>query len=987
MRTLKRLLILSPILAGALLAQIAQAEKMNNDTQDLVVGKMERVLSAMDSKDPSWVPTQQRLADVLAERARTRFMLEVEANCDGCKGSKADRQKAIQIYENLLSKIQLNEHGPVLFQLGHLYEMAGQNDKSIELFETIVKDSKKKSISAEIVSRSHAELGDLYFQKGKFKDAKKNYVIALKDKKLQNRSLAIYNMAWSDFNDDKLGSAIKTMENLLSKPELITRDTESGSTYDPVFHADIVRDLGTFYARQPITIKHIARYEVLSPKEKRKELLLNFAQEADRIGQKQAAHDILSRYMDQEGLTKTETLEAFVRMAKINYDRGQAGQSTKDFAKAAAAFKDTDCKEASKCEELKKTMKHYVTELHRSKKLKPDQDLLNAYVIYSNTFPEDTEMTTRGAQLAMDMGKPTIAAQLYRAISDNSSLSDKERQNALLNEVAAGEKSNDVNIQKAAYINFLKKGKDEGKTFEVRYQMAYLSYQQKELKEAAVSFNQLANDKSGKEELRKKSADLALDSLAQLKNDEQIQDLATDYAKLFPAHRAEFEATSRKALMNQAAVLANNPNSSKSDMRSVLKKISAANLGTAKTDEKILFYSNEAILAQKLGEEEVYVQALSKQIAVAELPSAKKEALLEQLTGYYEKKLDFANAYKTALRLNMPKVSDKDREFRLGSLADLANLNPERHYRASLKAGLKGDRALVMRTRLVLLSKNPVAELKSQASELKRKPALLNDTALLVFARTGNASGLKSVLDMKEIRNRSAAQFIQKQPFYSKAQNFRSQIAVHMIVAKSDKQMQRGISERMKLLANADNLLNEANRTRDIAAQLMVLEIVAQENHRMVRDLANLPMPKGLTAQEQAQYIEILKGKSKPYLWKAKFAEQREQDLLNNSSALAQLAQDYANARPEVQNILKREMTIITQLQMTGKMKSAVVSALNSSPVQTSDLVSARKSVAAEPNNTAEIVKLKSLETKMGHPLMVSYLEGRLNQLQRGKSL
>ncbi|WP_413557010.1 tetratricopeptide repeat protein [Bdellovibrio sp. HCB209] len=986
MRTLKRLLILSPILAGALFTQIAQAEKMNNDTQDLVVGKMERVLSAMDSKDPSWVPTQQRLADVLAERARSRFMLEVEANCDGCKGSKADRQKAIQIYENLLSKIQLNEHGPVLFQLGHLYEMAGQTDKSIELFESIVKDSKKKSISPEIVSRSHAELGDLYFQKQKFKDAKKNYVIALKDRKLQNRSLVIYNMAWSDFNDDKLVSAIKTLEGLLGKPELITRDTEAGSTYDPVFHADIVRDLGTFYARRAITIKDIARYEVLSPKEKRKELLLNFAQEADRIGQKQAAHDILSRYLDQEGLTDTETLEAFVRMAKINYDRGQAAQSTQDFAKAAKAFKNT-CKDPSKCEDLKKTMKSYVTELHRSKKLKPDQDLLNSYVIYSNTFPEDTEMTTRGAQLAMDMGKPAVAAQLYRAISDNSSLSEKERQNALLNEVAAGEKSGDIAIQKAAYINFLKKGKDEGKTFEVRYQMAYLSYQQKELKEAAVAFNQLANDKDGKPELRKKSADLALDSLAQLKNDEQIQELANDYAKLFPNHRAEFEATSRKALMNQAAALANNPNSSKSDMRTVLKRISATNLAATKSDEKLLFYSNEAILAQKLGEEEVYVQALNKQIAVAELPAAKKEALLEQLTGYYEKKLDFANAYKTALRLTMPKVSDKDREFRLGTLADLANLNPERHYRASLRAGLKGDRALVMRTRLVLLSKNPVAELKNQAPELRRKPVLLNDTALLVFARTSNANGLKSVLDMKEIRNRSAAQFIQKQPFYNKAQTFRSQIAVHMIVAKSDKQMQRGISERIKLLSKADGLLTEANRTRDIAAQLMVLEIMAQENHRMVRDLANLPMPKGLTPQEQAQYIDILKQKSKPYLWKAKFAEQREQDLLNNSPALAQLAQDYASARPEVQNILKREMTIIAQLQMTGKMKSAVMSALNSSPVQTSDLASARKSVAAEPNNAAEIVKLKSLETKMGHPLMVSYLEGRLNQLQRGKSL
>ncbi|WP_413581544.1 tetratricopeptide repeat protein [Bdellovibrio sp. HCB288] len=986
MKNLKRLLIISPILAGALFTQIARAEKMNSDTQDLVVGKMERVLSAMDKKDPSWIPTQQRLADTLAERARTRFMQEMESNCDGCKGSKADRQKAVEIYENLLSQVKLNEHGPILFQLGHLYQMAGQNDKAIDLFQSIVKDAKKKNIAKDIVSRSHAELGDLLFQKAKFKDAKNHYVIALQDKNLQNRALITYNMAWSDFNEEKLAASIKTLESLLSKPEQITRDTEKGTSYDPVFHADIVRDLGTFYARRNISTKEIARFEVLSPKEKRKELLLDFAKEADRVGQKQAAHDILSRYMDQEGLTETETLEAFVRMAQINYDRGQAGKSTQDFAKAAKAFKSTDCKEASKCEELKKTMKRYVTELHRSKKLKPDQDLLNAYVIYSNTFPQDTEMTTRGAQVAMDMGKPAIAAQLYRAISDNSDLSEKDRQNALLNEVAAGEKSNDIEIQKAAYVNFLKKGKDEGKTFEVRYQLAYLSYQQKQLKESAVAFNDLAEDKSGKAELRKKSADLALDSLAQLKNDEQIQDLAANYASLFPGHKAEYDLTARKALMNQAAALANNPNSSKSDMRTVLKRITSANLATASAEEKVLFYTNESILAQKLGEDAIYVAALQKLIA-SDIPAPRKESLLEQLTGYYETKLDFVSAYKTAVRLKMPKVSERDREFRLGTLADLANTNPQRHYRTTLKLSLKGDRALVVRTRLVLLASNPGAELKAQAGELRRKPALLNETALLVYARQGMTANLKSVLAMKEIRNRSAAQFIEKQPFYNKAISFNKQISSHGINAKNDRSMQAGIKERIKLLGRADSLLAEANRTRDITAQLMSLEIVARENDRMVRDLSNLPMPKGLTAQEQAQYIGILKSQSKPYLMKARFAEQREKELLNSSPVLAQMAADYRNARPEVQNILKREMTLITQLEEGGKMKSEIASALNSSPASASDLASARKSVAAEPNNTSEIVKLKTLETKMGHPLMASYLEGRLNQLQRGKSL
>jgi hypothetical protein len=47
----------------------------------------------------------------------------------------------------------------------------------------------------------------------------------------------------------------------------------------------------------------------------------------------------------------------------------------------------------------------------------------------------------------------------------------------------------------------------------------------------------------------------------------------------------------------------------------------------------------------------------------------------------------------------------------------------------------------------------------------------------------------------------------------------------------------------------------------------------------------------------------------------------------------------------------------------------------------------ARQVVSKKPEDIREIEKLKILETKMGHPLMPAYLEARLNNLQKGKSL
>ncbi|KHD87035.1 MAG: hypothetical protein OM95_16630 [Bdellovibrio sp. ArHS] len=986
MKTLNDILVLGAFLGGILSTPPAFAEKMAAGTQDLVIKKMERVLSALDKSDPAWLASQQRLADLLSERARTRFMLEVEANCEGCKGSKEDRQKAIKIYEMLLSEVKLNEHGPILFQLAHLYEMAGQADKAIALYENIIKDAKKKNINRDIVIRSHVGLGDLLFQKGRFVNAKENYQIALKDKTLENRYLTIYNVAWCDFNTDNLKSAIATLEDLLKDPAAITRETEEGSKYDAPFHTDILRDLAMFYTKQDVTTREISKFENLTPEDKRKDLLLYFAKETDRIGQKKAAQEIMSRYMAHSALSKEERIEASIQLAQINYDRGQTSESVSEFSKAAAALQKAGCS-GDKCAELQKSMKRYVTELHRSKKLKPDQDLMSAYITYNKTFPADMEMTQRGASVAMEMNNFPIAVALYRTVSESRQFSQKERNEALLHEVSAAEKSKNPQLQREAYLHYLKYAPRDAKSFEVKYQLAYLSYTQKKFADAAESFEELAKDKSGTADLRKKSADLSLDALAQMKNEKVLEELAWDYSEIFPSARPEFESIALKSLMNRVARTANDSKSTKSDLQKALNSLDADKVKNANNQEKILFFNNQAVLAKKLDEEKIYVNALSSLMAVPGLTAVQRENALEQLTGFYEKKLDFRNAYATALRMDLAKISEKEKEFRLGTLADLAGLNASKHYHKSLAAGLRGERALVVRSRLVLTSENPVKELKAQAAELKQRPALLNETVLLVYAKNENATALKSVLEMKELRKQSAPLFIKKQDFYEKVLQTKASISGHQLNASKDRLLQKTIAERVALLKKADKILAESLTLKDVTAQMMSLNLVSSENERMVRDLAGLPLPAHLTPQEQNQYVSLLKAQSKPFLFKARVAQQKQQEIWNKSPALAQIIRDYKIARAELRPLLARELTLLNQIPGKGAMKSALEDALDERPFSSRDLASARKSVAEDPANIREIENLKLIETKIGHPLMPSYLEARISHLQKGKSL
>lgn len=988
MKTLNHFLIFSVIFSGTLLTGLstAHAAKMSSSTQDQVIQRLERVISALDKTEASWLPSQQRLADLLSERARLRFMEEVEASCEGCKGSKDDRLKAVAIYQNLLGQLKINDHGPILFQLAHLHEMAGQTDQAISLFRQVIREAKAKKISADIVARSHSGLGDLLFQKGQFKEAKGHYELALKDAKLAGRGLVIYNLAWCEFNLDKLNAGVSTMEGLLKKPELITRETEEGIKYDPVFHADIQRDLATFYARRPITTAEIAKYEAFTPKEKRKELLLHFASEADRLGQKKAAATIYNRYLEDESLTREERLEAFVRLAQVNYDGGDTSKSTQDFAKAALEFQN-NCKDAVKCEELAKTMKRYVTELHRSKKLKPDTDLLNAYLIYTKTFPDDTEMAQRGSQVADNMGKHAIAMQFARSVSSNKNSAPEVQKAALLSELSTAEKSENPILRKAAYQNYLSVAPQGSKSFEVRYQMAYLSYQEKNHRDAAQAFYTLAMDKSGPAELRKKSADLSLDSLVQMKYEDSLEDWAWQYAAAFPQARREFETIARKALINRVALVANDKNASKSSLAKARDQMQKANFASAKTSEKILLYTNLSVVAQRLQDDETFLRALQSLLSQPGLSNERREETLGKIVSHYEKKLDFKAAYNMALKMNFPRMAKKEKELRLGTLADLASLNPTQHYRKALVSGLKGESARSVKSRLVLLSSHPVRELKTHVADLAKDPGLLNEITLLVFARTGDKKGLKPVLVRRELRNQSAPNFIEKQDFYNEISNFKAKIARHRLNAKTDSRLQKTLKERMKLLKEADAELSKSLKFKDITAQLLALNIVATENSRMAQDLATLPVPAKLTAAEKNQYLELMKQQTKPYFVKAKFAQERESEIWERSPNLPQLLKEYTVVRPELKKLLRRELQLLTTLPGNSRMHSQVRNAINEETLTWNDLVAARKTVAANPNNINDLEKLKSLETKIGHPLMPSYLEARLNQIQRGTSL
>lgn len=974
------------------------AEKMDSETQNDVIGRLERILSQMETNDPSTTATTLRLADLLAERARLRFMNEVEANCQGCKGSVADRRRSIELYEGMLNRAHKAEQGIILFQLAHLYEMAGEQNKSIALFQKILKAPKGR-YTKDLITRAHTGMGDIHFQKGQNKEALASYNKALKDPEVQNRGIILYRMAWCHFNMDRLAEGTNTLEKLLKNHDLLTHETTEGPKYDVSFHADVMRDLATFYSRKTITSKEIQQFNALAPKGQEKELLLYFAGEANRLGQKQAAYTIYQSYLEDKTLTKEERLDALVNLAQIKYDMGQSQQSVEDFAVAAMKYKEIKCTETDRCLDLQKRMKRYVTELHRSKKVKPTLEVLKAYFIYVKTFPEDSEMAILGAQIALDLKKDSMAVTMYHEAATASDAkirsgdfakldaktqagTIKFRETALLGEIDAAERLKDSGLRIAAYQHYLALLPNGPKAFEVRYQMAQVAYEGKQWAVAADAFHVLANDRSGQLELRKKSADLALDCLASLKRDADIEVWAASFATLFPANADEYRQLSRKAAMNQVAVTANSDKSSNSELRAALQKMQTTDLRGASDKEKILHYRNASVLAQKAGEDALLIASLNGLLSVKTLSANEHEETLARKVGFYERNLDFASAYNVALQMKFPKSSKAEREVRLGTLADLAAKNPRPHYEAALAYGLRGSSASALRARLVLLSSTPVRELKRQ-KELASDRALMSETLLVVYARTKDTKGLAPFLKDPRLASTPALRFLKKQPFYADQAAFNNRLANHKLRTQSDSLLQKSIKERVRLLGDADLYLKQALRLDDYTAQVMALTTVSRENDRITRDLLTLPLPKKLTAAQQAQFSELLKQQAKPFFAKSKAAQAKLQEFWNNESAISGILKDFDIARPEVKALLAREVQILAALAPSSSLKGLMENKLHASAPTKQELLSARDAVRKNPENVSDLEKLRQLETKIGHPMMSSYIDARLGQIKR----
>lgn len=956
----------------------AHAVTMDFETHDELIRRLEDTHSSMSKNAKEMNPVIFRLAGLYADRARLKNLSEVEKNCNNCLKSKEDRSLAIAYFQQSLSSHDKEKQGEILVQIAHLSNLNNKNETADKIFKDIVKNRKK--YSSRVVALAHLNLAEAQFRKANYKSALALYDQALKSD-LPDPGFANHRRAWCFVNLGQDQKGIDTLARLLSDPNQIQEAS---------FHEDVSFDYATILARSRVTQKEINNLLAVSPENRRKANLKVLSEETDRLGKKSATYLVWKAYSQEPGFTKVEQVESQIRLAQIQFDLGHKEIARQEYKTAIALWKDLGCKDESQCADIKARYKSFVTSWNKVQKASPDRQLLTAYQDYLSLFTTDLEMTYWAAFTAKNLRDFEQGVKLFRRSAElaKEQKNDKLFEGSLIGEIEMAEGSKRIDLKEAAYTNYINMNPNGKEASDIRYQRALIWNSQKKYQEAFSEFHFLATTHSKiKADLKVKSADMALDNLAALKDHAALQVRSQEYIKYFPARRQEYLKIARTAVLNQVTFIMAQKNADESEAKAALKKLKEYPTEGATKDDLIKLYKNQIVLAQQTQDASAIESAARSMYSMKGLSQEENRFALTKLAWVSELKLDFKTAYNYNKKLS-PKKTNAHEELKLAVLAELAGLNSSKHYDKYLKLEKnRTDRNIVI-ANMVKKSSRPWVEIKKHLKDLKKSPALLAEVALDSYGRSPSDREVKNLLRSTRIARFPEGQTLQRQFDIRDMNAFDRKIAKHRLNAANDRLLEKSLTARLNLLSSADKEVKKSIRSKDWSLQVASLAIVARENERLQNDLLALPVPRKLKGPQVAEYKSLIKAKAEVYRQKAENVSKDINNLFERDNVLAGMEKALSHSPRHVKKVLESEIRMMTKL-VRGSAKSRLENLLKIKGESPSyqDLLIARNSVKEDPFSTKKLERLQQLEQQSGSNTMAGYLDARIVEIKKGAKL
>lgn len=975
------LLLLSIQLSGV----AAQAQQgVDPKTRDMLIEKLTQVYLNLAPNDSSKVPITLRLADLHAERARLDAMKDLESGCTVCEAGKADRKKALSYYQEVLPKVAPDSMGKVLAQVGHLYEMTGNEKEAVATYEKILKEKRSPEAAAE----ANLSLAEVYFKHRDYPKARGYYAAVLASPAGASRGLAAYRVAWCDFNNGKTDQAIDGLKKILTTPELASKSGGSSGVaqVDRQFQEEVSRDLATFMARKNVTIGDAKSLYELSPESAKLANVSYLAAELERLGQPQGAV-ALWRFVQNKQSKPSARLEGHVRLAQLEMEQKQLPEAAKDFQAALSLWSNMGACNDQDCAELKARMRKFVTDWNRAEKKAPSDLLLEAYQAYLKAFPTEADMTLWAGKVASDVKQYAMAVTLDLK-SAQMSTDPKVIEAALLQAIESAELSKDNKLLATAYDSYLSLSQEKIKALEVRYQKAHLIYDAGDYSAAATALREVALGKdAGATEVKAQAAQLSLDSLVLLKDDARLEAWSQDYASAFPKEADDFKGISRKSVLTQAAAEAAKGDSA--SLNQAWETLSRFDLSTAKTQDKAAYYKNRLVLAEKLGKFGEARDAVDNLLRTPGLSVADQQYALSRKAWLAEMVLDFDTALTTTQKLTADGLPKDQKALKLAMYAELASKDPKPYYAQFLKESKDEDKTVAITAQLARDSKDPLKEIEKSKATLMKRPDVLAGLYLEAFARSGSIDLAKKAIAIPAVAKTDSGKALARQVMLDDYAKLQKRITAHQLDASTQKKMGATLKARVALIDESEKMAGKAVESGDWTTELVTLDLLGKQSERFYQEVLALPVPAGLSPEEESEYLSLLSQQAAPHQLRANDVAKKVNEFWDNKAALAQLGRAVETETGARRTIVMKEIQVLDSVAPAAKKSELDQMLASREPLKEvptlASIEGARQAVRENPLSRLSLEALLTLEKKTGRSTtMVAYLQGRLESLENG---
>jgi hypothetical protein len=962
----------------------AVVENMDSDVHTVVIDKLEMSLNkAKDDETISLAPVRARLADLYSDRARLR---DINAKGAASKEAKADRARALELYVLVLKEASKEERGPILVHMSHLDLMLARQKEALAIYELIIKEGPSKH-APSILQQAYAGRAETLYQRGQFQKARSDFEVSLRFAPETKRGPLAHRIAWCNLNLDDQETAVEQLVQILRSPTLLKRESTEGASTDLAFEDEVANDLATFVARGHVTSEQIALVEKLAPQRSKLAVTKHLAEETERLGQPRAALEAWAIVLKHEP-RGADRLEVSSRVARLRYNLGDKAGS---LAAIRGAMKDfSQCDEKLDCENLRKEIRNLITDWAKAETKKPSENLLGAFVAYVDVFSQDMEMMYFGAETAKAVKQSVVANSLYHkaamlARSSKDAKASQILESSLTNEVEMAElapKEQGFALRQAAYDFYISMSPKGDINHKVRYQRARLPYEMGNNAEASSRLEAFAKSSqcrtASKEDsqLCIQAADLDLDARVLLKDDVAVEKGALSYAKLIPSKKMEYLKIARTSALKQAATMA---------PQAAIAKLASIDTEGMDRDESLRLLKTRMSLSEKIHDLPALKTAAAQLLKTPKIDEKDHEYALSRLAYAAEMQFDFSAAYAYSLKMDMPQLSDADRELKLAMFAELAGKDPRQHEEKFLQLSKNAAKRSVVSAKLVRAAKNKAREL-ARHGELKRYPSIYAPLVLEIFAATGDRRFAERELRSRAVAAQPAGKLLARQLFLTDFQKVDQAIATHRIRSKSDSLMQKTLSERIKLIAQVEKQAAKAIKTGDWTSQAVTLAVLSRENNRLYSDVMALPIPKRLRGKDRLQYAQMVEQQAQVFLQKHDAIEQKLQAFWKDSKAFQSMVDDFADAKPEIRRLMAREMKTLARVA-PGDRQTTLNKALHDGidMASPSEVASATRDARQSPFDPSPLVKLRELEESRSRETMVAYLDARLSTLKGQK--